>query len=88
MILLDVKRYIQTHQRVSLSDLQNRFDLSKEAAEGLLDPLIRQGHVLPIQGHTCTRGRCSSCSTGQTSEHYIWREKCYPHSIPIKVQVI
>ncbi|VAW44529.1 hypothetical protein MNBD_GAMMA03-607, partial [hydrothermal vent metagenome] len=45
MILLELKHYIKQHQRVTLNDIQLHFDLSEEAAKGLLAPLLQQGHI-------------------------------------------
>ncbi|QKI88495.1 FeoC-like transcriptional regulator [Thiomicrorhabdus xiamenensis] len=70
MILLDIKRYIRQRERVSLDDIINRFDLSRDAAEGLLQPLISQGHIQSLSA-SCSTGRCSSaCQSNQT--YYQW----------------
>lgn len=59
MILLKLKSYIKQHQRVTLNDIQTHFDLSEEAAQGLLQPLLQQGYVLEAttpsscQSQTC-----------------------------------
>jgi len=62
MILLQLKKYIKQHQRVSLQDIQYHFDIDESAAIGLLVPLIQQGQIQEIP-------TTSSCSTGQCSSH-------------------
>lgn len=87
MILLDVKRYIREHQQVSAEDLKNRFDVDDQALDGLLDPLIHQGHVQVIDsdGETCSSGACSSCSASAKLMVY-WTDKRLKRvNIPIQV---
>lgn len=80
MILLDVKRYIRTHKRVSKDQLQNRFDLSSEAVEGILTPLLEQGFIHKIEPSQsdetgCSKGGCNTgCSTAADVE-YFWTER-------------
>lgn len=89
MILLELKRYIRQHHEVSLDDIVNHFDLTDEAAKGLLDPLVRQGHIQRLPAASaCQSGRCSSgCASSKKSDHYLWRDKCLV-SLPIRVQVL
>ncbi len=76
MILLKLKRYIKQHQRVTLKDIQAHFDLSEEAALGLLHPLLQQGHVImantvsSCQSQTCTTNCAHSTQTPTTT--YQW----------------
>lgn len=83
MILLDIKAYIKQHQNVSAENLQNHFELSADALEGLLAPLIKQGHIQPISA-------CSSqCGTGCASHsktYYQWLDKKHP-SLNIAVEI-
>lgn len=88
MILLELKRYIQTRHEVSLDDIQHHFDLDAAAARALLAPLIRQGHVQPIAaGSVCASGHCNSgCAQNTATDRYLWRDKCFkPVSIPVQV---
>ncbi|MBN2646404.1 MAG: transcriptional regulator [Thiotrichales bacterium] len=85
MILLDVKRYIRTQGRASLSDLCHRFDLSEDTAQWLIAPLIRQGHIQPISGQ-CQTGGCKQCAS---QLQYQWLERRqYGRPFPIAIQTI
>ncbi|BBP46775.1 hypothetical protein THMIRHAS_21480 [Thiosulfatimonas sediminis] len=89
MILLELKRYIRQRERVSLQDICRRFDLSTDAAEGLLAPLIQQGHIQILQNFSatsCHSGGCGAACQGQQG-YYQWLEhKIRPLSVPIQVQ--
>ncbi|WP_373017502.1 FeoC-like transcriptional regulator [Thiomicrorhabdus sp.] len=88
MLLLDIKRYIKQHHEVSLSDIQNRFDLSEDTVKGIMTPLINQGHIQVLSADGCASGSCSSgCSQAKGSERYLWRDKCFI-SLSIPIQVI
>lgn len=65
MILLDLKRYVKQHQRVTLQDIRHHFDLDEPAAIGLIEPLLQQGYIQELPNHTSSE----SCSTGQCSTH-------------------
>ncbi len=89
MILLKLKRYIKQHQRVTLKDIQAHFDLSEEAALGLLKPLLQQGHVIvantvsSCQGQTCTTSCTHSTQIATTTYQWIESPKKQV-SIPIQ----
>ena len=88
MILLNIKQYIKQHHDVTLSDIKNHFDLTDEAAKGMLAMLIKQGHVQVIDAQSCSSGQCSpSCTQANQDEQYLWRDKCLI-SLSIPVQVI
>lgn len=89
MILLALKKYIKQHQRVTLQDIQYHFNIDEQAAIGLLEPLLQQGHIQEIEQ------RLSNCSTGQCSTHchqvskgaeFQWIDKpIKPLSIPVQI---
>ena len=58
MILLEVKRYIRERQQVSAEDIKNRFGFDDDALEGILAPLLDQGHVqwIDSNGESCSSG--------------------------------
>ncbi|MBO1926907.1 transcriptional regulator [Thiomicrorhabdus sp. 6S2-11] len=92
MILLELKRYIRQHERVSFSDICNRFDLSEDAAAGLLQPLVQQGHIQTIDNFSATTTSCNSggCSGGCASQqtYYQWLErKVKQLSLPVQIKV-
>lgn len=85
MILLQIKAYIKQNQTVSSETLKNRFDLSTDALEGLLAPLIQQGHIHQVASASCS----SECGTGCASHqdtYYHWVDTCSP-SINIPVEI-
>ncbi len=85
MILLDLKHYIRQHQCVSLTDIQVHFDLSKEAALGLLHPLLQQGHVLKISPPSCYQTTtCQTHCTPSSTPYFQWYDT--PKK-PIKIPV-
>lgn len=77
MILRDMKRYIQAHQQVSTDDLKNRFDLDDNALDGLLAPLVEQGHVQRVssEGSSCSTGGCNSGCSSANKEMVYWTSK-------------
>ncbi len=88
MILLELKNYIRQHRQVSAENLKNRFDLSGDALEGLMRPLLQQGFVYcqHSSAQTCA-GQClSGCLSASAGEHYYWSEQpLKPLSINIVV---
>ncbi len=89
MILLELKRYIQQHQQVSLQDIQAHFDLSEEAALGLLAPLQQQGHVLTLNTpHACTSKTChTGCAQPENIQSFLWSDSVKkPVTIPIQLK--
>ncbi|MCF6253547.1 MAG: FeoC-like transcriptional regulator [Thiomicrorhabdus sp.] len=88
MILLDLKRYIKQHQNVTLRDIQAHFDLSEDAALGLLSPLLQQGHVLRLStANSCSSQTChSSCAQLDTTPRYQWSTSAKkPLTLPIQL---
>ena len=88
MILLEIKQYIKQHHQVTLSDIKNHFDVSEEAAKGMLSLLVKQGHVQTLDAHGCASGQCSSsCSQANPDNYYLWCDQCLV-SLSIPVQVV
>lgn len=91
MILLDLKRYIKTHQRVTLIDIQRHFDLAESAAIGLMEPLLQQGYIQEIalnqDNSSCSTGSCSThCHQVNKSSEFQWVDKpLKPLSIPVQI---
>ena len=74
MILLELKSYIKQHQRVSLDNIKHKFDISEDTVQGLLMPLIRQGHIVEVSTASCSSGHCSS-GCQQTATEYQWLDR-------------
>ncbi len=88
MILLELKKYIRQHEQVTLADIKNRFDLSEEAAFGLMNPLLEQGHVQEISASSCSTGNCSTgCSQNSKGPSYQWMDKRLKN-LSISIQII
>ncbi|MDX1795333.1 MAG: FeoC-like transcriptional regulator [Hydrogenovibrio sp.] len=77
MILLDLKRYIRKREQVSIDDLKNRFNLDDAALEGLLMPLIQQGHIQKVssEGGACTTGSCRTGCGSAAKDMVYWTSK-------------
>ncbi|MDF2140892.1 FeoC-like transcriptional regulator [Paenirhodobacter sp. CAU 1674] len=69
MALRDVQAYVETHGRVTLSDLSLRFDTSLDTMRDMTDRLVRKGrlerHVLRAQ---CTK--CGAATACALAEYY------------------
>ncbi len=92
MILLAIKDYIRQHQAVSRQALQNHFDLDAEALDGLLAPLIQQGHVIETQSQAdamtgqCQSGTCGDHCQLPDPKLILWCEKPLK-PLPIRIQI-
>ncbi len=82
-MLLDIKRYLMKHQRVSLQDLVLHFDTDADAMRGMLDAWIKKGKVTKCDAMACS-GCSSSCSAAQQEDAYEWNEKMNNEAIPLK----
>lgn len=64
------------------------FNLTEDAAAGLLQVLITQGHIVEQDSASCATGQCSShCRRHQTS--YLWVDnklKPFPKQFSIQVK--
>lgn len=91
MILLDLKKYIKRHQRVTLLDIQHHFDIDEAAAIGLMEPLLQQGYIQELKqnttGQNCSSGKCSTtCHQVSKGAEFQWIDKpIKPLSIPVQI---
>lgn len=90
MILLDIKNYIKKHQKVSLAFICTHFDVTQEAAEGILEVLTAQGHVVKLNGSnsSCPSNQCStSCQSNQVAYQWIAKKlKPLPKNVSIQIK--
>lgn len=88
MILLELKRYIKKHQSVSAQNIQNHFDISEETLEGLIRPLIEQGHIKEMQhsSNACSSGTCQTSCASNAQKEYFWTDKKHK-SIHIPLEI-
>lgn len=73
MILSELRDYLRTHRRATLSDMAIRFDKDPDALRGMLQKWIAKGRVEKLSGDgSCTRG-CARCSPPAV-EIYEWKD--------------
>lgn len=63
MILLDLRNYLAEHKRVTLTDMSHRFDITQEAACGMMEHWIKKGRVRELSPGTFCAG-CEGCGPG------------------------
>jgi len=90
MILLNLKQYIKQHQRVTLQDIKNHFDIDEATAIGMMEPLLQQGYIQePLQSNTtsCASSQCSThCHQVSKGSDFQWVDKpLKPLSIPVQI---
>lgn len=74
MILSELREYLQEHGQASLRDIATRFDVSEEAAEGMLEHWARKGKIKNFENTSCEGvcgHKCSSCPM-QCAMIYQW----------------
>ena len=92
MILLDLKRYVKQHKRVTLQNIKHHFDLDEAAAIGLMESLLQQGYIQELPnypaGESCSTGKCSTnCHQVSKGVEFQWVDKPLK-SLSIPVQII
>ena len=70
MILLDLRNYLADHKRVTLMDMAHRFDLTQDAASGMMEHWIKKGQVRKLSPRKFCAG-CEGCDPG-IREIYEW----------------
>ncbi len=72
MILSELRTYLQTHRRATLSDMALRFGSDPDALRGMLSKWISKGSVVKLlAAKPC--GTCCKCDP-LTMEIYEWRD--------------
>jgi DeoR/GlpR family transcriptional regulator of sugar metabolism len=69
MILSDLRAYLAHYRRVPMTDIVARFDVSPEAARGMLDHFIDKGWLRRVNGAGCSG--CNACGD-EGPEVYEW----------------
>lgn len=82
MLLSDIRLYLAETGRASLSDIAIRFDVEEDAMRGMLDALVQNGKIRPIEEPssacgTKARGACGSsastcCCSSRPNPVYEW----------------
>jgi bacterioferritin-associated ferredoxin len=70
VILTDLKAYLVQRRRASIDDIAARFDISADAARGMIEVWIAKGRVRQLNQHLPC-GTCGKCESAQ-SDVYEW----------------
>lgn len=71
MILADVRSYVADKRQVTLADVALHFDVSEDAAQGMLDVWVRKGKIRRSRLNAACGSSCSQCAPA-TTEVYLW----------------
>lgn len=78
-MILAIKAYIKSHAEVSTQDIQNHFDIDENTLEGLLRPLLKQGHIQKISGAHCDSSCATGCRSGAAKTLLRWTSQARPN---------
>ncbi|MGB3766403.1 MAG: FeoC-like transcriptional regulator, partial [Phormidesmis sp.] len=67
-----LQQYLRTHHKVSMTELQLRFQMEADPLRDILNRLIRKGRASREDGKLC--GGCRSCEP-EAIEFYSWVER-------------
>lgn len=77
MLILEIKKFIIEHPRVSLLELSKQFNLSGEQVRSMLEPMVQKGK-LDRYKPTQVCGGCKCCVNDEcmvlAMELYTWKE--------------
>lgn len=71
MILSDIRSYLAEKGQVTLSDVALHFDITPDAARGMLEVWVRKGKVSRRSVSASCGSSCSQCAPAAT-EVYVW----------------
>jgi predicted ArsR family transcriptional regulator len=74
MILSELRDYLKQHQRVSLADLVNHFNVNADALRGMLNKWITKGNVRVMPTQSGCGTSCCKCDPSLV-ELYEWIER-------------
>ena len=85
MILSDIRAYLAARGEATLADVALHFDITPDAARGMLEVWIRKGKIGRRMISASCGGSCSQCDAAAT-EIYVWgsAETAAPHPAGIK----
>ena len=72
MILSELRDYIRTNRRVTLTDMACRFDRDPDAVRGMVEKWVAKGKVAKVSGGTRCGNTCTGCAP-RIEEIYEWR---------------
>ena len=71
MILTDLRGYLQTRRRASLSEIALHFDADPGVVRGMLEVWVRKGRLLRQRATAACGESCQQCDPAST-EFYVW----------------
>jgi len=71
MILSDIRSYLETRGEATLADVALHFDISPDAARGMLEIWVRKGKIGRRMLSASCGSSCSQCDAAAT-EIYVW----------------
>jgi putative ferrous iron transport protein C len=71
MILSDIRSYLSDKGQVTLADVALHFDITQDAARGMLGVWVRKGKVSRRMMRASCGSSCSQCDPAST-EIYVW----------------
>lgn len=73
MILSDIRDYLAEKGESTLTDVALHFDITPDAARGMLEVWVRKGKITRRTISTSCGSSCSQCDPAAT-EVYVWGE--------------
>lgn len=84
MILSDIRCYLEEKGQATLADVALHFDITPDAARGMLDVWVRKGKASRRMVSTSCGSNCSQCDPAAT-EIYVWDDtSVFPDTPGIK----
>jgi len=71
MILSDIRSYLTEKGQATLADVALHFDITPDAARGMLDVWVRKGKVSHRMINASCGSSCNQCNPAAT-EVYVW----------------
>ena len=71
MILSDIRSYLASRGEASLAEVALHFDISPDAARGMLEVWVRKGKISRRMLSASCGSSCSQCDAAAT-EIYLW----------------
>ena len=82
MILLDLKKFITEHKRVSMWQLTKSFNMDADSLRPMLQVCMRKGQIRLCPKVGGCGSSCSRCSTLMTEIYEVMGERAMPVGCP------
>ncbi len=83
MILAELKKFVESRRRVSLSEAAMHFDIEPEAMRGMLEFWVAKGKISKSVDRASCDGGCA-CSFSSDQEIYLWNPQIGQISIEFR----